>query len=178
MDIPSDYLNIYTTPNQAHQINNIILKYIEPNCIITDATAGIGGNAIYFSKQFKSVNVVEINNNLEKVLKYNLTKYNNKSVYFVSYNVIKLMLKQDIIFIDPPWGGSDYKSKKKINLYLDNINVLDTIEQMYNYTRIICLKVPNNFNTHIQSNFWNNSVHNVTKNKKCIYKLIIFHKLT
>ena len=176
MDIPFNYLNIYTTPTQAQQINNIILKYVTPKCIITDATAGIGGNALYFCNQFKNVNAVEIDNNLEKVLKYNLTKYSNKHVYFVSYNVIKFMLKQDIIFIDPPWGGSEYKSKKKINLYLDNINVLDIVEQMYNYTTIVCLKVPNNFNTHIQSNFWNNNVHNVTKNKKCIYKLIIFHK--
>lgn len=176
MDIPSNYLNIYTTPNQAEQINNIIFKYITSDCIVTDATAGIGGNALYFCKQFKSVNVVEVDNNLENILKHNLVKCSNKLVYFVSYNIIKFMLKQDVIFIDPPWGGSDYKSKKKINLYLDNINVLDIIEQMYNYTRIICLKVPNNFNTYIQSNFWNNSVHNVTKNKKCIYKLIIFYK--
>jgi len=176
MDIPSNYLNIYTTPEQAQQINNIILKYIKPDSIITDATAGIGGNTLYFCNQFKYTNVVEIDNILENTLKHNLVKCSNKSVYFVSYNVIKFMLKQDIIFIDPPWGGSDYKSKKKINLYLDNINVLDIIEQLYNYTKIICLKVPNNFNTYIHSNFWNKSTHNIIKNKKCIYKLIIFHK--
>lgn len=176
MDIPSNYLNIYTTPGQAEQINNIIFKYIPCNSVITDATAGIGGNTLYFCKHFKSVNVIEVNNDLENTLKYNLINYNNKLMYFVSYNVIKFLLKQDIIFIDPPWGGSDYKTKKKVNLYLDNVNVLDIIEQMYNYTKIICLKVPNNFNTYIQSNFWNICIHNITKSKKCIYKLIIFHK--
>jgi len=176
MDIPSNYLNIYTTPNQALQINNIILKYITPNCIVTDATAGIGGNTMYFCKYFKYVNSVEINNNLCDILNNNLIEYDNKSIYFVSYNIIKYMLRQDVIFIDPPWGGSTYKSKKKINLYLDDINVLEIIDQMYNYTKIICLKVPNNFNTNVESNFWNYCIHNVIKNKKCIFKLIIFHK--
>ena len=53
MDIPSNYLNIYTTQSQAIQINNIILQYITKDSVITDATAGIGGNTVYFFKTFK-----------------------------------------------------------------------------------------------------------------------------
>lgn len=174
MDIPSNYLNIYTTPSQAIQINNIILQYITKDSVITDATAGIGGNTVYFFKTFKYVNIVELDINLMNILKNNIPKTNN--IYFVSYNIIKFMLTQDIIFIDPPWGGSDYKSKKKINLYLDNINVIEIIDQMYNYTKIVCLKVPNNFNCNFETNFWSKRIHNITKNKRCIYKLIIFYK--
>ena len=87
------------------------------------------------------------------------------------------MLRQDIVYFDPPWGGPEYKSKKKIDLYLDNINVLDIINEIYNYTKIVALKVPNNFNTfRIQNDFWNFKIYNITKSKKCIYKLIIFYK--
>ena len=87
------------------------------------------------------------------------------------------MLKQDIVYFDPPWGGAEYKSKKKVDLYLDNINVLDIINEIYNYTKIVALKVPNNFNTvRIENNFWYFKIYNITKSKKCIYKLIIFYK--
>lgn len=175
--IPENVINIYTTKSQAIQINKIIKLYSTPEYVITDANACIGGNSYYFLKDFKRVNLVEPNFDNFNILKIN-TNY-QKNSFNCSYNWIKFILKQDIVYFDPPWGGTDYKSKKKIDLYLDDINIIDIINDIYNYTRIVALKIPNNFNTlRIQNNFWNFKIYNITKSKKCIYKLIIFYKPT
>ena len=181
MYIPENYLSIHTTDNQAKQINNIILKYASKNSIITDATAGIGGNSIAFCKTFKYVNCIENNYDINCILKENLNKYTNNKCYkcyTCSYITIKNILKQDVIFIDPPWGGNYYKLKKKINLYIDNIDIIDLVNTLYYNTRYICLKVPNNFNINDNINlFWSYNIHYVYKNKKSIYKIIILYKL-
>lgn len=175
LNIPINFINIYTTGNQANQINKIILSYVDSYSVVTDATAGIGGNSYYFCKTFKFVNCVEYNYDYFNILKTNISQFSNNKVFCSCYNYIKFLLKQDVIFLDPPWGGSAYKNKKKLNLFLSGIDILTIIDQMYTFTRIVCVKVPNNFNT-IVSNFWKISVHNITKSNKCIYKIIIFHK--
>lgn len=173
--VPESVLGIYTTKSQAIQINKIIKMYSQPDYIITDSTACIGGNSYYFLKNFKRVNLVEPDFENFNILKIN-TNY-QINTFNCSYNCLKFILRQDIVYFDPPWGGADYKSKKKIDLYLDNINVLDIINEIYNYTKIVALKVPNNFNIFsIENRFWKFNIHNIIKNKKCIYKLIIFHK--
>jgi hypothetical protein len=178
MEIPLNYLNIYTTPKQAEQINIILSKYINTKeCTITDATACIGGNSILFLRDFKFVNAVEKNIDIYDTLIKNLKSFNNKHVYNCSYNTIKFMLKQNVIFIDPPWGGTCYKTKKKIKLYIDDIDIIDIINELYHFADIICLKIPNNFDIScISVDFWSNKIHNITKHRKCIYKLLIFHK--
>tara|TARA_B100001287_G_C22603492_1_gene491569 strand:- start:92 stop:682 length:591 start_codon:yes stop_codon:yes gene_type:complete len=173
--VPESVLGIYTTKSQAIQINKIIKMYSQPDYIITDSTACIGGNSYYFLKNFKRVNLVEPDFENFNILKIN-TNY-QINTFNCSYNCLKFILRQDIVYFDPPWGGADYKSKKEIDLYLDNINVLDIINEIYNYTKIVALKVPNNFNIFsIENRFWKFNIHSIIKNKKCIYKLIIFHK--
>tara|TARA_B100000085_G_C18446405_1_gene472954 strand:- start:295 stop:849 length:555 start_codon:yes stop_codon:yes gene_type:complete len=173
--IPENALNIYTTNAQAMQINKIIKIYADSSSVITDATACIGGNSVFFIKDFKRVNLVEKDYSNFKILKMNTGCPN--TTYNCSYLWIKFMLIQDIIYFDPPWGGSEYKSKKKIDLFLDDVNILDIIDELYNYTKIVALKVPNNFNVFkIEDNFWLHKIYNITKCKKNIYKLIIFYK--
>lgn len=175
--IPYEYKTIFSTENQARQINNIILKYIDKDVIITDATACIGGNSYFFAMDFKFVNSIETNENLFEILKCNLKNFKNKQIFRCSFNIVKFVLKQDVIFIDPPWGGAIYKTKKKIDLYLDGINVFEIIDSLYNYTKLIALKVPNNFNRNsISELFWRHKVFSINKGGKSIYKLIIFNK--
>lgn len=173
--VPENILCIYTTNSQAIQINKIIKLYISCNSVITDATACIGGNSIFFIRDFKRVNLVEKDFKNFQILKLNTNC--PESTFNCSYNWVKFMLTQDVVYFDPPWGGTEYKSKKKIDLYLDNINVLEIINEIYNYTRIVALKVPNNFDvSRIDNTFWYHKIHNVIKNKKSIYKIIVFYK--
>ena len=175
--VPYEQRNIYSTIYQSIQINNIILEYTDENSIITDATACIGGNSYFFCKKFKFVNCVEINERLFDTLKNNIQEFKNKILYNCSYNIIKFLLKQDVVFIDPPWGGELYKTRKKIELYLDDINVFNIVDSLYNHTKIVALKVPNNFNrTRITCDFWKHRIYSINKNRKSIYKLIIFYK--
>ncbi len=174
--VPYNLKKIYSTKYQAEQINKLILKYIDNKSIITDATSCIGGNSYLFCSQFKLVNCVENNNINFNILKRNLNSFSNKTMYNCSYNIIKFCLKQDAVFIDPPWGGNVYKKFKNIDLYLDEINVIDIINELYNYCRIVCLKVPNNFNFKIESNFWYYRLYDIKFKNKNIYKIIIFYK--
>ena len=179
MIIPDNYLNIYTTENQARQINNILLKYTHNNITITDAAAGIGGNSVQFCKDFKNVISIENNYDVFNILKKNLKKFKNNKSYISSFNDIKYITNQDVIFIDPPWGGNDYKLKKKINLYLDDLDIISIINTLYYRTQIIMLKIPNNFIIPESINlFWLYKIHNIYKSKKIVYKVIVFYKPT
>ena len=48
--VPEHLLSVYSTPEQAYQINKILKLYIKKTNTITDATACIGGNSFFFQK--------------------------------------------------------------------------------------------------------------------------------
>ena len=182
MNIPKDCLNIYTTEYQARQINRIILQYAAPQSSITDATACIGGNSVFFMREFSKVTCVEKDHDIFNVLKGNI-KMNGGDFtckcYNTSYNDIKFIIKQDVIFIDPPWGGQNYKSKQNVKLFLDSVEINYIINDLYNFADIIALKAPNNFDMDsLDELFWSHCVHMITKNNKAIYNIIIFYKHT
>ena len=178
--VPKNFTNIYSTKYQCKQVNEIILKYVDRNSIITDCTGGIGGNSYFFCKDFRFVNIIEKDYLYFNLLKKNLHYYKNNIFLIGTYNIFKYIIRQDVIFIDPPWGGKNYKNSKNIDLFLDGENVLNIIESLYNYATIICLKVPNNFNfSNLSYNFWNIHIYTIYTNKiniNKIYKLIVFFK--
>jgi 16S rRNA G966 N2-methylase RsmD len=52
---------------------------------------------------------------------------------------------QDAIFIDPPWGGPEYKTLDKVQLYLSGLPLHQVCKNIYKYTDYIIIKVPVNF---------------------------------
>ena len=101
-------------PEDAQKTSKIILQIINNNdIIITDATAGVGGNSISFADNFKLVNSIELDPNRFEYLKNNLSIYKLKNIKLYNSDFLQIisLLKQDVVFIDPPWGGKDYKSK-------------------------------------------------------------------
>lgn len=179
MKILDNYTSFYTLSHQAEQILNILKKYCDSNYTIVDANAGIGGNSIYFCKFFKFVYCID---NYDKVIDYldkNLNEFNNK--FIINENCIDVLkiINYDIIFFDPPWGGSNYKFKNSINLYLDNINIYNIINNLYfnKNLKIISLKVPYNF--FIDKNVsWKYNIYNIYKNDNMsvLFKFIIYYK--
>ena len=144
-----------SSKNVSRFICNIIKKYLRTsdytNVVITDATAGIGGNTIGFMNSYGQINSVEINTTRFNYLKNNINIYfkpdkQNVTFYNKDYLDIYKNLKQDIIFFDPPWGGKDYKSTDNINLFLSNINIINICNDLKDFTNLIVLKVPKNFN--------------------------------
>ena len=157
-----------TYPKFAEIISNHIKDHIFPskasNLTITDATANVGGNTINFAKYFKKVNAVEISEINFKALKNNIKVYNrdNVTLYHNNYLDIINKLKNDVVFLDPPWGGPKYKLHKYVTLYLDNIPVEKIISKLYNKVKLVALKVPSNINIddyYKESKFKNINIH-------------------
>ena len=115
---------------------------------ITDATANVGGNTINFAKHFKRVHAVEINDLTCAALKNNIRVYGldkKVSVHCASYTDIQNVLTQDVLFMDPPWGGLDYKSKSKLMLFLGDMPIYDIINNITKTPLLTVIKIPNNF---------------------------------
>lgn len=140
-----------TPPEEAEKITQIIIKYMDKsplNSVLTDGTSNVGGNVLNFSKHFKTVNAVEMDNTTFNALRNNMNVYKRNNINFYNNDYTKVMneLKQDVIFMDPPWGGPSYKLHKHLNLYLSNISIGTIVGQLKDKAHLIAVKVPLNFN--------------------------------
>ena len=171
--VPYNYIKLYSSKDQANKTLEVLKMYTSQTDIITDATSGIGGNSILFLKYFEKLNCVEINSYAFNILKENLKFYSNVLFYNKDYIEICKHLKQDVIFLDPPWE-INYKNKSKTNLKLSKLNIKDIIENLYDYCKIIALKCPLNFECVV--NNWDFTTHYIYKYKKVLYKIIVYHK--
>ena len=171
--VPYNYIKLYSSKDQGYKTLDIIKLYTKDNDIITDATAGIGGNAIIFAPHYCKVNCIEIDKDAFKILKCNLKRYINCTFYNADYLNICKILKQDIIFLDPPWE-QNYKNKTESNLEISNVPIKSIIENLHNDCRIIALKCPMNFEC--VANNWNFTTHFIYKCRRVMYKIIVYHK--
>ena len=64
-------------------------------------------------------------------------------------------MKQDIIVLDPPWGGPNYFKQYNIKLYLNNIDIGIISNFLFSKCKILILKVPFNFDF---SNYFKNNI--------------------
>jgi 16S rRNA G966 N2-methylase RsmD len=174
-------------PCDAEWITNIIcnfsiniLKKHPSTQIITDGTAGIGGNVIDFSKHFSQVNAVEINKVHYEVLKNNVEAIDLKNVKTYNDNFLNFVdlfkYQKSIFFIDPPWGGKSYKNFKYFNLKLGKIMIYDVINILFKKGyKYVFLKAPINLNVSpiLASSLYTN--YNIHKNINGNMLLIIFY---
>ena len=92
----------------------------------------------------------------------------------------KLLYKlYDILFIDPPWGGPDYKNIEKLDLFLydiknEKINIKTIINSYIDKFKYIILKCPINFHLN-KSDYLYKHIHSYVTNDNKL-QLIIFEK--
>lgn len=155
----SDHTGIFsmTSAKIAEQMTNAIIELFPENyrISITDATASIGGNAISFllNRNIINVNIVEKDKIRFEMLKSNINIQKDKiigevNIFNDSYLNISHRFNQDVIFIDPPWGGPDYYKLSTVILYLDNIHLGIICKRLFEKQRklkYIVIKVPKNF---------------------------------
>ncbi len=138
-----------THPKDADIISLTIIEIlgINNNIHIIDLTAGCGGNMISFIKYFNKITGVEINKERYNILKTNLSKYSFNNYELINDDCINIINNNiyDIYFIDPPWGGPDYKKYINIELYLSDIKLEDFL-LMIPENKLIVLKLPFNYN--------------------------------
>jgi 16S rRNA G966 N2-methylase RsmD len=131
----------------ADLISHTIIEIMGTNKLnILDMTAGCGGNMISFINNFYHTTGIEINENRFNLLKNNLDKYKKDNYILINGNSIEYIKSlYDVYYIDPPWGGPDYKNNQSIELYLSNISIYDII-QLIPVNKLIVLKLPFNYN--------------------------------
>lgn len=147
---------------------------------IIDATACIGGNTINFAKYFFNVIAIELNKIHYSVLKNNISALNINNVTIHEGNFLDIIkeknIKSDIIFIDPPWGGFQYKVHKYFNLKLGNIPINEVIEKLLVDFEYVVLKAPINLNLNMLKDEITFYKMNIYKNIKNNLLLITFKK--
>ncbi|CAF1114891.1 unnamed protein product [Adineta steineri] len=115
---------------------------------ITDGTACVGGNTSSFCKKFKHVQAIELNKTRYNMLRNNLKilKHENVICYHGDYLEYLPNLQQDVVFLDPPWGGPTYKDQVEVELFIGRVPLHEVCEQLKLRTKYIVIKAPQNFN--------------------------------
>lgn len=155
--IEIDEVSLYSTTSQeqAEEHTKWILNKFDirteqaKNMDILDATACVGGNTESFSHYFKHVVACEIDENRASMLKNNLEVCGCSNVQVITGSFlthIKESPVYDVVFIDPPWGGPNYKTSSQLRLFIDDIPLSSIVVDMIKsrYSRI-ALKLPLNF---------------------------------
>lgn len=144
------------TPHKiADEISKQLFRLpgISARSVVTDATSCVGGNAVSFAKVFSCVNAIELDDTRCDMLKHNVDycRRDNPTmrgtVYIYCGDALNLImrLRQDVLFLDPPWGGRDYRSKSKVQLFLSNVPLAQVILHGLNHSRYVALKLPKNY---------------------------------
>lgn len=158
----ADYLSSFI----KHIVNNDI-----NNTLIVDGTTSLGGNLKSFIYHFTNIIGIEINqirfNKLLHLLnvkfKFNFAQ-NKKNIYlyktdkkniilindsFNKYieNICKYDMDNIIVYLDPPWGGKNYKNYNSIILGLAGTPLHILVNNIKNIKKEICiiLKLPLNY---------------------------------
>lgn len=157
LQINDETLTYITMPKDSEKISMIISSHLinfKPlnQITIVDATACVGGDTITFCMNFENVISIEHNVETYNMLCSNIKQYNFKNVTMMNGDctqIIPRLRSIDVIYVDPPWGGKDYKKKNDIIL---NIGP-DTIEEFIincllknNDIYLFTLKLPLNYN--------------------------------
>src|SRR5690606_15925078 len=114
---------------------------------ITDGTANNGSDTINFASTFKNINAIELDPINFKVLMNNVKIYKCDNVKLFngdSLNLVK-QLKQDVIYLDLPWGGPEYKTKYSVQLFLSKLELSDVYLELKSYAKFFVFKVPKNY---------------------------------
>jgi hypothetical protein len=141
-----------TKPHEASQIVKCIEGFIDDHILynktITDGSACMGGDLVRFCTRFKIVNGIEIDPDNFRFLVKNVHIFGceNANLFCQDYTEIYKSLKQDIIYLDPQWGGPDYKTKDVVYLKFGNYELWEFIRDIINenITKYIFIKVPLN----------------------------------
>ena len=117
---------------------------------ITDATACIGGDTLNFALHFNHVHSIELNNSNFEALTNNVGVYGLDNVTLHHADSVALFnWNTHVLYVDPPWGGKDYKKNKNLDLFLSEKRLdcwLEEILLRKNRPEYIVLKLPSNYN--------------------------------
>jgi hypothetical protein len=117
---------------------------------ITDATACAGGDTLHFANAFQLVQSIEMNEQNFEALQNNVRLYGFENIILHRGDATKLFnWKSDVLYVDPPWGGPQYKEQTALDLVMSGKRLDEWLEQILlrkNRPNYIFLKLPYNYN--------------------------------
>lgn len=171
---PPQYTKIIT--ENISRVMEAVYGIKKNEIVITDASSCVGGDAIAFARTFKHVNCVEFQKDHLMMLKNNLNIYNlhNTTFYLGSYEDYYNKLKQDVIYMDPPWGGLDYKKAKNLRLKYGETPIEDLVLRAA--SKFIVLKLPKNYDIkYLQKKLPGVIVTHVTRSNGSVIFLLCYY---
>jgi len=155
---------------------------------ILDSTAGLGGNTLSFANYFNKVISVEYDKERFELLKNNIDNYTYNNIVLHNFDFLQILKEIneqiDVVFVDPPWGGPNYKFDDNLNIKISNTSLSDICILLDNYSfndnkiKIIIFKLPYNFNYNEMIDNCKSIVklHQIIKEGNIIYLLIHLDK--
>jgi hypothetical protein len=141
-----------TRRRDADRIMSIISKVVGDlkTKTVTDATGCVGGDTIQFALRSKFVNSIELNEENFEALQNNIAVYGLENVTLHHGDSTRVFnWRTDILFVDPPWGGPNYKENETLELYLSHKRLDEWLEEVLRRKirpSYIFLKLPHNYN--------------------------------
>jgi 16S rRNA G966 N2-methylase RsmD len=160
LKIDEESIMYITIPNDAEQITKIVVNHISQHVPdyrqinVTDICAGVGGNTISFARKFNNITAIELNQERFNYLTNNISAYGITNVKLYHGNcldIVPMLHCNDIIFIDPPWGGKRYKDRDEIRLMIGQQEIEDVCltflnqEKMQSVPKLVVMKLPKNY---------------------------------
>jgi 16S rRNA G966 N2-methylase RsmD len=172
-----------TKPAMAIKIVKTLQEIVAPlkieDLIITDAFANVGGSSLAFAKSFSHVQCCEWEPLHCDMLRHNLHVYDVDSRVTIvcgDYLTHVSKLKQDIVFLDPPWGGPAYKDQREVKLYVNgNIHIGTIIRYLLQQTAtkwVVVLLPPNIDYTDFKQHITPHDTKRIYLNKKISIAII------
>jgi trimethylguanosine synthase len=117
------------------------------NLTVLDAFGCVGGNSMAFGKYCKKVYMIELDKNRIRMAKNNADVYGVKNITFIKgdYFMEAPKIIADVIYLDPPWGGIDYKNNEKFKLEDFSPDGNSILTLAFRHFEKVILKVPRNF---------------------------------
>ena len=157
-----DYSKLQLTPEGTYSVTrrrdaDHILSIMASNVgnlkdkSITDATACVGGDTINFALNFREVHSIEYSKENFDALRNNVNVYGVTNVSLYLGDCMKLYnWASDVLYIDPPWGGPNYRNLERVELFLDSTRLDVWLEDLLSgpyRPSFVFLKVPSNYNS-------------------------------
>jgi hypothetical protein len=119
--------------------------------IIVDGTANVGGETILWALHSAKVVAIEKDSHTCQILQHNVALYGlSDRVEIVNGDTCRLwpLYPCDMVCLDPPWGGPDYKNTQDLELFMGDRLLHELVVEMVDAPvgpTWILLKVPANY---------------------------------
>ncbi|MEQ9618154.1 MAG: RsmD family RNA methyltransferase [Deltaproteobacteria bacterium] len=120
-----------------------------PGNLVADVFCGVGGSAIGFARVGKDVIAVEKDREKLRMAEYNAGVFGvRERIEFIYGDCMNILptLKPDTVFLDPPWGGTDYNRKKSFSLSDFEPDGKGLLAMAFSLTDSVVFRLPKNFN--------------------------------